>query len=203
MNKARFEAFSDAVFAFAITLLVLGLVLPEFKAPPTDAELFRALLGLWPNLVAYALSFAVIGIMWQNHHALFRLVHTVDRVTVFLNLALLGLTVFIPFSTSVLGSHPTLKTATFFYGLNLAGTATCYNLLLNHLVKRRAFQGHVDDATLKQTVHAYRVGWTTYTVAMLSSLVAPLLAFGLYLLVAVYYLVPRGVDTDLSSEKDA
>jgi uncharacterized membrane protein len=203
MNKARFEAFSDAVFAFAITLLVLGLALPEFKTPPADAELARALLRLWPNALAFLLSFAVIGIMWQNHHALFRLVHTVDRVTVFLNLGLLGLTVFIPFSTSVLGSHPTLRTAAFFYGLNLTGTATFYNLLLNHLVKRRAFQSHVDEVMLKQTIHAYRVGWATYTTAMLSSLVAPLIGFALYLLVAAYYLVPRGVDTDTSSSKEA
>jgi uncharacterized membrane protein len=203
MNKARFEAFSDGVFAFAITLLVLGLVLPEFKTPPSDADLARALLALWPNLVAYALSFAVIGIMWQNHHALFRLVHTVDRMTVFLNLGLLGLTVFIPFSTSVLGAHPTLRTAAFFYGLNLTGTGTFYNLILNHLMKRRAFQGHVTDATLKQTIHAYRVGWATYATAMLSSLVAPLIGFALYLLVAAYYLVPRGVDTDTTSGNGA
>ena len=63
MNKARFEAFSDGVFAFAITLLILGIALPEFKTPPpAEAELARALLRLWPNLVAYAMSFAVIGL---------------------------------------------------------------------------------------------------------------------------------------------
>ena len=203
MNKARFEAFTDGVFAIVITLLVLGLALPEFKAAPSDAELAHALLALWPNLLAYALSFAVIGIMWQNHHALFRLVHTVDRTTVFLNLALLGLTAFIPFSTSVLGAHPALKTAAFFYGLNLTGTATCYNLLLNHLVKRRALLGQVTEATIKQTVHAYRVGWATYTSAMLVSLLAPRLSFALYLLVAAYYLVPRGVDTDMEDAREA
>ena len=105
MNKARFESFSDGVFAFAITLLVLGIVLPEFKnPPPSEAEFARAMLRLWPNLVAYAMSFAVIGLMWQNHHALFRLVHRVDRLTVFWNLILLGVTVFIPFATSTLGA---------------------------------------------------------------------------------------------------
>ena len=203
MNKVRFEAFTDGVFAIVITLLVLGLVLPEFKAPPTEGELAHALLALWPAILAYALSFAVIGIMWQNHHALFRLVHTVDRVTVFLNLALLGLTAFIPFATSVLGAHPSLKTAAFFYGLNLTGTATCYNLLLNHLVKRRALQGQVTAETLRQTIRAYRVGWATYATAMLTSLVAPYLAFALYLLIAIYYLVPRGVDTDLEGGREA
>jgi hypothetical protein len=70
MNKTRFEAFSDGVFAFAITLLVLGFTLPELR----------------PKLIAYGLSFGVIGSMWQNHHALVRLVDQIDRMTVFLNL---------------------------------------------------------------------------------------------------------------------
>lgn len=72
VNKGRFEAFSDGVFAFAITLLILGIVLPALKTPVSDAALRDALLSLWPNAIAYVLSFAVIGIMWQNHHALFR-----------------------------------------------------------------------------------------------------------------------------------
>src|SRR5579864_4228111 len=123
MNKARFEAFSDGVFAFAITLLVLGFVLPEM-ANPSNRELTAALRHLWPNLLAYALSFGVIGIMWQNHHAMFRLVHRIDRRTVFLNLLLLAGTAFIPFATSVLGSYPTLQASTFLYGLALSATAT-------------------------------------------------------------------------------
>jgi uncharacterized membrane protein len=148
MNKERFESFSDGVFAFAITLLVLGIVLPEFKnRPPSEAELARAMLRLWPNLVAYAMSFAVIGLMWQNHHALFRLVHRVDRLTVFWNLVLLGVTVFIPFATSTLGAYPTTRPAALLYGLTLTSSATAYNMLLNHLARRRAFAPDVGHAT--------------------------------------------------------
>ncbi len=105
MNKARFEAFSDGVFAFAVTLLVLGFGLLSMRNP-TNLDVTRSLLQLWPNLLAYGLSFGVIGIMWQNHHALFRLVERVDRMTVFLNLLLLGGTAFIPFATSTLGAYP-------------------------------------------------------------------------------------------------
>ena len=119
MNKARFEAFSDGVFAFAITLLILGVSLPAFQQRPSDAELGRALLGLWPNVLAYALSFAVIGIMWQNHHALFRLIERVDRTTVFYNLLLLSATVFIPFATSVLGTYEMMHSSTLLYGIVL------------------------------------------------------------------------------------
>ncbi len=199
MNKARFEAFSDGVFAFAITLLVLSIILPDFKnPPPTEAQLTQALLHLWPNLLAYALSFAVIGLMWQNHHAVFRLVGSIDRTTVFLNLMLLGVTAFIPFATSTLGSYPSMRPSTFLYGLTLTTSASIYNLLILHLVRSRAFRRDVTEAAIRQTVIAFRLGLAAYAIAMLTALVAPLLSFGLYLLVVAYFVIPRGVDRDLA-----
>lgn len=200
MNKARFEAFSDGVFAFAITLLILGVALPAFKYPPSDRELTRALLHLWPNFLAYILSFGVIGIMWQNHHALFRLVERIDRRSVFLNLLLLGVTAFIPFATSTLGAYPSMKSSTFLYGLTLTSSAIAFNLLLDHLARSGAFHANITRATIHQTQIAYRVGLATYLIAMLVSLVEPVLSFALYLLVAAYFLVPRGVDADLATK---
>ncbi len=132
--------------------------------------------SLWPNVIAYALSFAVIGIMWQNHHALFRLVERVDRITVFLNLLLLAGTAFIPFATAALGAYPAMPP---------------------HLVRRRAFIDSVDDAAVKWTVRTYRVGWGIYVLATLLALLAPIASFAAYVAVAIYYLVPRGVDADI------
>lgn len=196
MNKQRFEAFSDGVFAFAATLLVLGFVLPRVHYTD-NGELTTALLRLWPNLVAYGLSFSVIGIMWQNHHALFRLVERIDRMTVFLNLVLLAATAFIPFATGTLGSNPTLKAAAFLYGLTLSTAATAYNIMLMRLVRNRAFSAGVGERFIAGTVRAYRVGWTTYVIATIAALFWPLAAFAAYVLIAVYYLVPRGIDADI------
>ena len=201
MNKARFEAFSDSVFAFAITLLVLGFAVPmhgELKWP-TDADLARELLKLWPNVIAYGLSFGVIGIMWQNHHALFRTVAHVDRVTVFYNLLLLSSTVFIPFATATLGTYPTTHVATFLYGVVLSICATWYNVILLHLVRSGAFHETVTRERIAGTIKAYRVGWLTYVSATLVALVIPLVSFALYVLIAIYYVVPRGVDDDLDA----
>jgi uncharacterized membrane protein len=196
VNKTRFEGFSDGVFAFSATLLVLGFALPQ-QHYTSDRLLAPALLRLWPSLIAYALSFSVIGIMWQNHHALFRLVARIDRMTVFLNLMLLAATAFIPFATSMLGANPALKSSTFLYGLALSTTATCYNLMLNRLVAVRAFAPSVPEQTIRSTVTAYRVGWFTYAGATVVALFFPLAAFAMYLAIAVYYLVPRGVDSDI------
>ncbi|MBV9232414.1 MAG: DUF1211 domain-containing protein [Candidatus Eremiobacteraeota bacterium] len=197
MNKARFESFSDGVFAFAITLLALGFVLPETRIA-SNGDLRHALLALWPNLIAYVLSFSVIGIMWQNHHALFRFVRAVDRRTVFWNLLLLASTVLIPFATTTLGSYPTFAAAAFLYGAVLSACATFYNLMLLHLVRSRSFEPEVTQSTVDETVRGYRVGWVIYVCAMLIALLLPLVSFGLYLVVVLYFLVPRGADADVS-----
>jgi uncharacterized membrane protein len=170
-------------------------VLPEMRAP-SNRELAAALLRLWPNLIAYLLSFSVIGLMWQNHHALFRLVRHVDRKTVFWNLQLLAATVLIPFATTTLGSYPTRSPAAFLYGLVLSASATSYNLMLMHLVRSDAFEPEVSREAIASTVRGYRMGWLIYVAATLVALVLPLVSFAAYLLVVIYFLVPRGADSD-------
>jgi uncharacterized membrane protein len=195
LSKARFEAFSDGVFAFAFTLLALGFVLPELHLP-SNHGLTAALLRLWPNLIAYALSFAVIGLMWQNHHALFRLVQRVDRRTVFWNLLLLASTVLIPFATTTLGAYPAMPAAAFLYGCVLSACAAFYNLMLWHLVGSGAFAPEVDPATIAATVRGYRTGLFVYAGATLVALVLPILSFAAYLAIVIYFIVPRGADSD-------
>src|SRR5580704_10543241 len=185
MNKSRFEGFSDGVFAFAITLLILGIALP-YTHYTSNRDLTAALLRLWPNVIAYGLSFAVIGIMWQNHHALFRLVGRIDRTTVLFNLWLLAGTVFIPFATNTLGSYPTMRASTFLYGLVLSFCATGFNCMLAHLVRSGAFNSGVSVAVV-QTVRSYRFAWGTYVVATLLALVAPIVSFASYIALAVYF----------------
>jgi uncharacterized membrane protein len=134
--------------------------------------------------------------MWQNHHALFRRVERVDRATVLWNLLLLGGTAFIPFATSTLGRYPTMSAAAFLYGLTLSETATCYNMMLRHLARSGAFESSVSDAAIAESLKAYTTGWITYAVATLLALVLPVASFAAYIIIAVYYLIPRGVDSD-------
>jgi uncharacterized membrane protein len=197
MEKGRFETFSDGVFAFAITLLALGFVLPEMLGP-SNRELATALLHLWPNLIAYGLSFSVIGLLWQNHHALFRYVHRVDRTTVFWNLLLLAGTILIPFATKTLGSFPALPASTFLYGLVLSISATFFNLMLLHLVHSDAFEPEVGAATINIAVEGYRAGLIVYVCATLLALVLPIASFAVYVLIVAYFFIPRGSDSGIS-----
>lgn len=197
MNKGRFESFSDSVFAFAITLLVLGFTLPVFRTPPTEEQLRHAIVDLWPNLIAYALSFTVIGIMWQNHHALFRLVARIDRKMVVLNLVLLAGTVFVPFATTVLGTYPAMHTSAFLYGAVLSYTGTVYNILMNYVIATKAILPSVSHEVLMDSRRVFFIGLLTYYVAMLLALWWPLLSFAAYVTIALYGLIPHGVDEDL------
>jgi len=203
MNKARIEAFSDGIFAFAATLLVLAFVSPEVShTAAVDSQLVTALLAQWPHLFAYVLSFSVIGMMWHNHHALFRLVTKVDRRAGLANLALMAVTAFIPFATSVLGAYPDTRSSTVLYGLTLTSSAIAFNWLLMHLVNTKSFAAHVNRSTINQTIHAYRVGLSTYVIATFASLVEPLAGLALYILIVGYFLIPRGADTDFVEKSD-
>ena len=86
MSPGRLEAFSDGVFAIAITLLVLDIHMPD---PGTTADLAQQLGSQWPSYVAYGVSFLTIGIIWINHHAMLRRIKTIDHEILILNLLLL------------------------------------------------------------------------------------------------------------------
>ena len=95
-ETSRVEAFSDGVFAIAITLLIL-----EIKVP----HLLHALLAEWPSLLAFVLSFSAVLVMWINHHGLFNLMQTIDRRSLVANGLLLLLVTFVPFPTAVLAAY--------------------------------------------------------------------------------------------------
>src|SRR5215471_20540579 len=103
MDSARLEAFSDGVFAVAITLLALNLIVPG----PGHGTLSHLLGHAWPSFAGYLVSFLTIGIIWVNHHTLFKNFVGVDRPLLFINLMLLFFVVAIPFATKTFADYLT------------------------------------------------------------------------------------------------
>ncbi len=104
-ETGRVEAFSDGVFAIAITLLVLELKVPHLPDGGPDGALGRALLAEWPSYVALVTSFFTILVMWTNHHRVFELVHRVNAPFLYANGLLLLVVTVVPFPTAVLAEY--------------------------------------------------------------------------------------------------
>ena len=119
----RLAFFSDAVFAIAITLLVLDLRLPTAVRGPIDLSI------IGPKLFGFALSFAVIGVYWMHHHALFGTIRREDPPLVVTNLAYLASIVFLPFPTSVIAEYPATTGSVVFYALSVAAVGLMAALL--------------------------------------------------------------------------
>ena len=131
----RLEAFSDGVFAVAITLLILDIKIlpldPSGKLPH-DPKLWSMLLGQWPALLAFVTSFSTIGVMWLNHHRLFKHIERTDTGLLLLNLLLLLLIVFVPVPTSLAAeylAHPDQHVAALVYSGTFLLLACCFIVL--------------------------------------------------------------------------
>lgn len=144
-DTVRLTAFSDAVFAITITLLVL-----EIRPPADDTNLLHGLLALWPSYLAYAVTFLFIGQVWANHHVLFDHVRAADRIVLLLNTLLLMVVAFLPFATSVLAralrSGHDERTAVVFYGITFAVTALTFNGVWQYVRRHRLVSDALDTA---------------------------------------------------------
>jgi uncharacterized membrane protein len=186
-GSSRTLAFSDGVFAIAITLLIL-----EIRVPPESAPggLGNALVDLWPSYLAFLVSFATIGVMWLNHHRLFTLINKVDDGLIGLNLLLLLGVTWVPFPTALLAEHllgPDQHIAAVVYAGTGFGLALVFNGLWRHVVRHRQVVDHLDvDAITRQ----YALGPIFYAASILIALVnatALLVVSGAF---AVYFTLP-------------
>jgi uncharacterized membrane protein len=122
LGMERLLFFSDAVFAIAITLLVLEIRLPSAGETITDEQMLTALAGMGHKFLAYLISFLVIGVFWIGHHRKFRFIKRYDSTLLFLNLIMLMGIAFLPFPSSMISESPT-RVATIFYALTLMVTS--------------------------------------------------------------------------------
>lgn len=159
----RVNAFSDGVFAIAITLLVLNVEIPSV---PAD-ELGSALMGLWSDLLAYMIGFAVIGLFWFGHHRLFsRLAHSNGHLVV-VNMVLLGLIGVMPFTTGLLGRYDE-PIAVALYAANV-GIATIVDGVLEVVARADGLEAEDAPSTLLLTGFRAAVFFVSIPLAYLVS----------------------------------
>jgi uncharacterized membrane protein len=186
VETGRVEAFSDGVFAIAITLLILAVgIEPRFHG-----DLGRELLDLWPSYVAYAVSFLTIGIMWVNHHSLFHNFERVDRPLLLLNILLLMLIAFVPFPTRMaaefLQSEANRREAAFLYGITMTITAILF-LALWLYGSRRLLHPGADPREVSGITRTYLPGTPLYATATLIAFASSIASFVMFAAIALFY----------------
>jgi uncharacterized membrane protein len=193
-ETGRVEAFSDGVFAIAITLLVLEIKVPHVP----DGQLFRSLLELWPSYFAYATSFFTVGVMWINHHRMFSHVGRTDGRLLMLNGLLLFGICFVPFPTAVVAAylgHPGARTAACFLAVVYIGIAIAFNLLWRYASsedrKPRLLHDRADIAQVRGIRAAYAWGPFMYVATLLISLLDAHAGVAANLALAVYWAIPQ------------
>jgi uncharacterized membrane protein len=189
VDSARLEAFSDGVFAVAITLLAFDLVV---RGPGAHVLLGHVLAHDWPSFAAYVVSFLTIGIIWVNHHSLFKSVARVDRTLLFVNLLMLFFVVAIPVATRTVaeylgpgGGNAALAVA--LYQVVLEGMSLAFALLFWWLIRHEHLNFHLTAGQRQRAMIRFGIGNVGYIAAIGVAFVNPLASLAIGLLVAVYY----------------
>jgi len=189
-NTARLETFADGVFAIAITLLVLGI-----RVPDANEDLAHALGAQWPSFFAYAVSFMTIGIMWVQHHRLFTVIGRSNPTFAMINIIFLMFIAFVPYPTEVLAQYVNRSgwtLATFLYGGTMVVIAIMFNAIWAYAASRN---GHlldekVADAVRDSGARGYWLGPPLYGFITLLALLNPVISLVGFAAFAVYWALP-------------
>ena len=188
-DTGRLVAFSDAVFAITITLLIL-----EIRPPADYGNLLHDLLALWPSYLAYGVTFLFIGQVWANHHVMFDHIRAADRVVLLLNTLLLMSVVFLPFATSVLAGSLRdghgQRTAVCFYGIAFDVTALTFNAVWQYASRHQLLSEALDSEGATAIGRRFQLALAWLTTSVLLGLLLPVLGVVLIAAFNAFYWLP-------------
>ncbi len=190
LTTGRLEAFSDGVFAIAVTLLILDVAVPA----DSDSNLLASIGDQWPSYLAYLVSFSTIGAVWLAHTVITEYLDRADAVFVRLNLLLLLVVSFLPFPTRLLAEYVeesgAERVAVTIYGINLFLASVLVSVLWRYAVRERLLRPDANDDDVRLLTRRLTPGLAGYLVLIALGLFLPVAAVIGYLLVAVYFIVP-------------
>lgn len=194
-ETARVEAFSDGVFAIAITLLVLGIKVPRPDLTGHGSTLLPGLLRLWPSYLGYLISFVTIGVIWVNHHSMFVLIRRTDRYFLLLSVFFLMCIAFLPFPTAVLAEYlPEPKgrrIAVATYSASLVLISLAFNAIWWYAARwGRLLDEKADLEAVRTISKRYLIGPVAYAVSFALAFVNVWASLAVHGLLMGYYILP-------------
>lgn len=182
MNKTRLEAFSDAVIAIIMTIMVLELKVPH----GTDLE---AITPLLPVFLSYVLSFIYLGIYWNNHHHMLQATHHVSGAVLWANLHLLFWLSLVPFVTGWMGENHFAALPMAVYGVVLLCSAIAYTILQTVIVRHQTEEHRLLAEAVGNDLKG-KISMVLYIAGIPLAFVSPWISGLLYLTVAIIWLIP-------------
>jgi uncharacterized membrane protein len=193
METNRVEAFSDGVFAIAVTLLILAVGVDQERA---SGSLSHQLIHLWPAYIAYIVSFLTVGIMWINHHRVFNQFTSVDQTMLLLNTLLLMAIAFTPFPTRVVAefahTDSDRRAAALLYGINFTIIAILFFAVWMY-GSRRLLKPNADPREVTGITRSYLPGTPIYGTATLVAFLSPIASLVMFAGIALFYAISSAV----------
>jgi uncharacterized membrane protein len=195
MNKNRLEAFSDGVFAIAITLLILNVKIPQSNYI-SEQQLYKVLHNAIPKLVTFGFTFLVIGVFWVAHHRIFALAQLVDSVLMWLNIVYLMFVAFIPYPAALLAENVFLPISIIIYSGTLTIIASMHFVLVEYIIRRK----HIRHEAITKTIYSSAqrtalVGLVCYIIATAASYISAYISLGFIIGAMVFYIFFAGQAT--------
>lgn len=190
-ETSRVETFSDSVFAIALTLLILGIKVPDISDFATNDKLYLSLVNLWPSYFAFILSFTAVLIMWINHHGFFKYLKKINPAFLFANGFLLLTVTFINFPTAVLAKYfdtEAFNIASAFYCGSMVLISVSFNILwFSSAYQRKLIKDEITDDLIIKIRNAYWLGFIIYLAAFVISFFLPFLGLSICISLWIFW----------------
>jgi uncharacterized membrane protein len=194
MASGRLEALGDGIFSIAMTILVLEIALPAVNGNDWN-DFTKAMHNVWYDLLCYAISFVVLGIMWYGHRLMFEYIGKSNRHFIFLGILFYMVVCLVPFSTRFLAKSPLQWYSTMVYGINLSlCNITLYIQWLYGINKTEMLHREIPREVRKEATLLFLLSPAVYTIAIILSFFWPWASISIFIATPIFYLLPNKID---------
>ena len=194
-SKGRIETLTDGIFGIAMTILVLDIRVPMLSKGISTLDLQHRVLAIWPKFLVYVLSFVILAIFWVSHSIQFRYVRRANRNLFWINILMLMLVAFTPFSTHLLSEHIEQQFAVVFYGTHLMLIWLCLFLHWYYVTKgARLVDNDINPVVVSAVKWRTLLVSITYFIAICGSYFSTNMSIILYAMIIVVSILPGRID---------
>ncbi len=196
LSGDRMATFSDGVFAIIITLMVLGIQMPNVAKNATSEEVWKQLSTMMPSLIAYGISFFSLAIFWANHHNFFHMLKHVDRSLMWLNMITLFWLSLLPLPTAFMAKHFDKPESTILFGLCMFLCNGFFGLLFYYAVKSKLIIDKLNKRLTKQIIKMIVISCVLWLVSAAVGYISVYISYGIYLLIGTLFFLPQNVEVE-------